>query len=390
MPLLRTLVSTLALTLLAMACTDSDPDEGRPAPSTTPSAAMSTPPITGAVVSILMEQPDVLYEGSWSGEVDIAEISEALIAAGVTALVRAGDLDAAGNVDNVSVEILRSPSTGVITTVVSTTSDPQGILTVSSTAETDQPLCRRGPNSTGKRILLRISDACFDRNGNERSIWWIEDGLWLSATSLSNKRTMIDGLRDWHVLPYACREPEPVGDLDGDGKLDEIQLLRPSLGVAVVCTSSGGVFAIPEVPPNSGLFDAVDIDGDGLFEILTGGTSAFASYQTFSRFDDGELREFGAYTVGSHWRVRCVDLDGDGLLEIMQGEIDTDSQTWEVTTSRVEDDRYTVIDQRSGGLSSGPDVEYPSIPSEGQISELRAELGFSESTDQWKNGCPTS
>lgn len=128
------------------------------------------------------------------------------------------------------------------------------------------------------------------------------------------------------------------------------------------------------LPANSGDVSAVDIDGDGLFEIRIGGSTATEYFLEYNRFEDGDLRPVGQFVIGAKSAVACADLDGDGLNEILQGSIDVETNSWTIITHKIEDLRYVEIEQQSAQLVATPEPGPPTSPSEAQHVELRQEL----------------
>lgn len=338
-----------------------------------PPPASESPVVTGVSASIDMEPSEILYRESWNGPPDVDAISAALFANNATALVPAEN---AHEIEQITVEISRESSTGGTVTEVSVTSGVAGSMSVTSEAGGDMKaadLCERGEQSAWTRKSVRVFQACFMRDQQERTLRWLEEGMRVEAASDVNRKTMTLAMGDWHLLPYDCRKPVEVGDLDGDGLVDQLHVAKFPQDLGVVCTADD-VFVVRGLPANSNDVSAVDIDGDGLFEIRVGGSTASEYFVEYNRFDNGELRPIGGLVIGRNSSAVCADIDGDGLREILQGSVDVQENSWTIVTYQMRNFRYFEVEERTAQLLAKPDPARPESASESQLRELRQEL----------------
>jgi hypothetical protein len=185
---------------------------------------------------------------------------------------------------------------------------------------------------------------------------------------------------------------EPLGDLDGDGEVDQVYLSQGNLGVA---TSSG---VVSEAPTGSarpvkviGVADA-NSDGRGEVFILSSAvsdaevvpvvniavvadcqlafvTNAAGDYYSF------EIGESGSGGSG----VGCVDADGDGRLELVGLSFERNGATvsWRRTIVRIEGTQATNGASDQGTFTSPQDDDQIALLSDATCGDdpLDAELG---------------
>ncbi len=133
------------------------------------------------------------------------------------------------------------------------------------------------------------------------------------------------------TLPAECGHPAGAvtGDFDGDGATDTAYVVD---FVLVACLADG-TSSMLDVGGMGEVLVAVDLQGDGLDEILAGGTTAWGQGADVAVVADGEL---AAVTIGGErlalWRgippgrvldFGCVDEDGDGRRDVIvvEGEV---------------------------------------------------------------------
>lgn len=115
--------------------------------------------------------------------------------------------------------------------------------------------------------------------------------------------------------------PVPVGDFNGDGKLDLV--LPPGFDTGGVFLGNGdGTFNGPVLnsPQISGL--AVDLNHDGKVDVITGDAAAFLSN------GDGTFQEVWSYQVSNPTgAVSAGDFNGDGIMDFATVSFDANLQT---------------------------------------------------------------
>ncbi len=185
----------------------------------------------------------------------------------------------------------------------------------------------------------RVADARpadFDGNGKLDLVvaefgWQKMGGVWvLSQTGLDKKNRPEFSKKK--VLDLHGTSHVPVGDFDGDGKLDFIALISQEYERIVLFRNSGsGDFeqkALWQAPdPAFGLsgVDAVDLDKDGDLDLLfTSGDTFDSPYLKPSHgihwLENKGANEFAYHRIApllAAYSARAGDLDGDGDLDIV-------------------------------------------------------------------------
>lgn len=133
------------------------------------------------------------------------------------------------------------------------------------------------------------------------------------------------------TVPAECERPvgSVTGDFDGDGTADTAYVVD----LVLVACLADGTSSMLDVGGMGEVLVAVDLQGDGLDEILAGGTTAWGQGADVAVVADGEL---AAVTIGGErlalWRgippgrvldFGCVDEDGDGRRDVIvvEGEV---------------------------------------------------------------------
>ncbi len=155
-----------------------------------------------------------------------------------------------------------------------------------------------------------------------------------------------------------------VGDLDGDGVFETVAVDRPSVGetTITVCDSPLAVapYQVGDTNRPAEVY-LVDIEGDGVSELLVGGATGAAARFVGSvvRLEGSELTDlqldlsvFPGGRTGSSFG--CVDVDGDGLRELVTLTYEFDADTAEAATT-VAWTRTVVLDDQGavGATATG-------------------------------------
>jgi hypothetical protein len=127
------------------------------------------------------------------------------------------------------------------------------------------------------------------------------------------------------------------GDVDGDGKVDQVTVSGSSLTISL---SRGGTATAMLSGATLGRWTAVDVDGDGFAEVIveTGSSGGVMSYGMVRYVSPGELSvqrpvpagvRFAAGTAGgAGWGFRCVN----NAIAFVSGTSSDNGQSYAVTT----------------------------------------------------------
>lgn len=146
------------------------------------------------------------------------------------------------------------------------------------------------------------------------------------------------------TLPTSPCDPTPLStpisaDLDGDAVVDLVRF-DPSESDLIVCTAEGTYTAL--AGGMGEVLEAVDLDGDGIDEILAGGTAAWGAGADVYRLIDGTLAAVilpdgtplslwvGLPPPDGFLAYGCADFDDSGDIEIavVEGTVDGSTARW--------------------------------------------------------------
>ncbi|WP_419191710.1 FG-GAP repeat domain-containing protein [Engelhardtia mirabilis] len=125
-------------------------------------------------------------------------------------------------------------------------------------------------------------------------------------------------------LPLVAQE-EGLLDVDGDGRLDLLQALLGAFQLPTIYWSAGdgaGGFGPIQAIADAYLQEVVDVDGDGLADLVTRGTNGTPS-ALFSLLRNQGGGRFASELLISATTVDLVDLDGDGDPDLVARRIET-------------------------------------------------------------------
>ena len=129
----------------------------------------------------------------------------------------------------------------------------------------------------------------------------------------------------------------PVGDLNGDGRSDAVQLdgstLRFFEGTTGGYASSGVTVAADSLQPI--ILGFTDLDGDGYGDVLLvdNGESSFQVVYGGATFGDATLRTYSAASQAETFRYNAADLDGTGsgaVVRLAERGVDDRVQVFEI------------------------------------------------------------